>query len=239
MAISTSEAQLFSELFDESITSTDLDTLLQIKYLNESLYRYCSVTHSLNNEIHPQANLSFVNSIHDKIKEEVTYHLDTSYKTLPLDTTVLNKTSSKKTSSILFFPKWIQWNEFKKHLSGISLAASVAVITFLSVQMILNEENASLLENKTTTIHQSSKSDSIDGWFESKEQKKLELFNDHFMTQARQSEQQSIAPFARTVRGQRLGTFRISKQQWELMLHHSSSQKASAPKKPSSLSSEH
>ncbi len=198
--------KLVSGLLDEQITSEELNELLNEEGVNETFYRYNMVSKILHDEVTGSVSLDFVNLVSQKLDNET------------LISTPFNNV-------IPLFSK------IKKITGGMAIAASVA--TFVSVQTVQVAQDDDLFGSGV--VVQSSQAQTLPAdaivskntidpanyWLETAEQKELELFNDKFMSKARQSEQESIAPFARTVRGQRIGTIRFSKEQWQYILRRS------------------
>lgn len=220
--------ELVSGLLDEQITSEELSELLSDDRVNESFYRYNLVSKVLREELIAPVSMDFVNSVSQKLDSEPTI-LAPSTKTQHLQT-------SSNTSTNNVVPLF---SKIKKLTGGMAIAASVAVATFVSVQSVqiadhegvFNSELAtqqsaqqSIKQTASLAVDANNAAESIEPaneWLDTAEQKELEFFNDMFMSKARQSEQGSIAPFARVVRGQRIGTFRYSKEEWEYILRRS------------------
>ncbi|MFT6734054.1 MAG: sigma-E factor negative regulatory protein RseA [Polaribacter sp.] len=210
--------QLVSDLLDEQITTKALDELLSKEDVNESFYRYNAVSKVLRDELVAPVNMDFVSSLIKKLDNEPTILVpltNTSPNQIPN-----NHRQDTPNNVIPLFSK------IKKLTGGMAIAASVAVATLISVQsfQVVNDEG--VFNSDIAILPEESKVNNVsiepaNNWLETAEQKELEVFNDMFMSKARQSEQEAIAPFARAVRGQSLGTIRFSKEHWEYLLRRS------------------
>ncbi|PCI73111.1 MAG: hypothetical protein COB38_01620 [Gammaproteobacteria bacterium] len=211
----------FSDLLDEQIASEELSELLKEDGVNESFYRYNLVSKILREEVNAPVSMGFINAVSKKIDAEPTIFAPSS------DSSSTDRLSINKSNNnvIPLFSK------IKKLTGGMAIAASVAVATFISVQSvqvandgvfnsdIATQQSSPILQKKAIVTPEAI--DPENYWLETAEQKELEFFNDMFMSKARQSEQEAIAPFARAVRGQSVGTIRFSKEQWENILRRS------------------
>ncbi|PHS20181.1 MAG: hypothetical protein COA86_02515 [Kangiella sp.] len=213
-----------SDLLDEQIASEELSELLKEDGVNESFYRYNLVSKILRKEANAPVSMDFINAVSQKIDGEPTVFAP-SADSRSTDSQSLNDSTN---NVIPLFSK------IKKLTGGMAIAASVAIATFISVQSvqvandgvfksdIANQQSEEQI--KMPTIASNAGVESVEPakfLLETAEQRELEFFNDMFMSKARQSEQEAIAPFARAVRGQSVGTIRFSKEQWENILRRS------------------
>ena len=216
MTQSTNKNQIISDLIDEKLSSQDLDILVADCESQKTLFRYNTVSELLRDEYSAESNMSFVESVSKMIAQEPTVLAPDQNNAQ----TVLNSASAEV---IPLFAK------IKKATGGMAIAASVAVATFFSVQTIQVAQEGDLINSEVAVQSEplnqvelsNASNEAASAWLETAEQKELELFNDMFMSKARQSEQAAIAPFARAVRGQGVGTIRFSKEQWENILRRS------------------
>ncbi len=216
-----------SDLLDEQIASGELSELLKEDGVNESFYRYNLVSKILREEANAPVSMDFINTVSQKIDAEPTIFAPSSDR--HSENGLSEDSQSIKNSTNNVIPLF---SKIKKITGGMAIAASVAVATFISVQSVQVADdgvfNSDIATQQSSPIIQKNPivtPEAIDPenyWLETAEQKELEFFNDKFMREARrQSEQDAIAPLARAVRGQSLGTIRFSKEQWENILRRS------------------
>ena len=215
-----------SDLLDEQIAPEELSKLLKEDGVNECFYRYNLVSKILREEANAPVSMDFINAVSQKVDAEPTV-LAPSSDSRSADgiATEIPSINNSTNNVIPLFSK------IKKLTGGMAIAASVAVATFISVQSVQVADdavfNSDIANQPTKQINPMASDTGIESvepanlWLETAEQKELELFNDRFMSKARQSEQEAIAPFARAVRGQSVGTIRFSKEQWENILRRS------------------
>ncbi len=199
-----------SDLLDDQCTSVDLDNLLKDSDAKHSWHRYNAVSAILKGEYSADASVDFCQEISAKIADE---------------------------PAILAAPKPVQTEirpmnaEIKRFGGGFAIAASMAFATFFSFQTLQVSNTISPTDDISSQIAQSAGSDintnSAITIEKSAEQLELEEFNDLYMSLARVSELDSIAPYPTTnVSGAYVKTHRISAEQWQQILQAAAARKA-------------
>ncbi len=192
-----------SDLIDEQCSSDDLEILFKEPEMKAHYYRYQTVSTVLKGEYSANASIDFCQSIHDKIADE------------PAILAAPRPSTTKR------------YFKAAKFSSGFAIAASVAVATFFSIQTLQvsgefpsNQESFVQSEDVLSNSLAATSDETINNNLQQNnlEQDELELFNDIFMQQARQSELDSIAPFATRVGGKYVKTIRFSAEQWQKIL---------------------
>lgn len=202
--------KLLSELLDEECHSSDLDDLLDSDDINESWYRYHTVSAIIKGQHSASASLNFCEQISAKIADEPAI---VAAPRIP--------TGGTKESNILPFI-----GEFKRTGSGFAIAATVAVATFFSFQTIQVAQEGIVTE--TQIASQSNQPNDIPNVVESTqiiagneinatEQFELDIFNDRYIQDLRRSDKGSFAP----VSGEFVRTVRFSAEEWQAILEKS------------------
>jgi len=212
--------EFLSDLVDDQCSSNDLDSLLNDKNNIARWHRYSAVSEILKGEYSANASTEFCAEISAKIAEEPAIIAVPR----PVDVKVESEVRSATA-------------EVKKFSGGLAIAASFAFATFFSVQTLqvsddLTPTNTSTAEASLPfTSHVVAKPDiqSLPVDTEnSLEQIELEFFNEMFMSRARESERNSIAPFARRVGAEYVKTLRFSAEKWQEILQQNAKNKADA-----------
>lgn len=200
-----------SDLLDGQCSSSELDNLLSDKDVADSWYRYSAVSATIKGEYSASANIDFCKDISARIEDEPA---------------IIAAPRPRQTKNRLVVA------EVRKIGSGFAIAASVAFATFFSVQTLqvssglspMNENSAEVNQIKSENL--AANNDSMPGSSDSLEQMNLEAFNEAFMIPARQSEKDSIAPFATSVSSEYTKTIRISAEQWQQILQRAALRQA-------------
>ncbi len=198
-----------SDLLDEQCSSIDLDSLLKDSETSDSWHRYSAVSVILKSEYSANASTDFCKEISAKIADEPAI--------LAAPRPHVAKSSPATAGPVTA--------DITRIGSGFAIAASVAFATFFSVQTLQVSSELSPLNENSAKVVSSPTSESIAATQatmpsnkDSLEQLELESFNEALMLPARQSEIDSIAPFATSVGGEYVKTIRISAEQWQGVL---------------------
>lgn len=206
--------EFLSDLIDDQCSSSDFDSLLNDKNAIECWYRYSTVNAILKDEYSANASVDFCKEISKKIADEP------SIIAAPRSTHTVIRSASA---------------EIKRFTGGLAIAASFAFATFFSVQTMQVSDDTIPVNGSTAEVElptagdlaatQSKQSLSVN-MEDNLEQMELELFNDIFMSRARESEKDSIAPFATRVGAEYVKTIRFSAEQWQEILRRNAKNKA-------------
>lgn len=224
-------SEFLSDLVDDKCSSDDLDSLLNDSKTIDRWHRYSAVSEILKGEYSANATTDFCMQISSKIADEP------AILAAPRPTT--NSEYETKTARA----------EVKRLTGGFAIAASFAFATFFSVQTMQVSDDSNFSNDATADVEQiSTNSDSSNNVSsnnfasvparqslpvdteDSSEQIELEFFNEVFMSRARESEKDSIAPFARRVGAEYVKTLRFSAEKWQELLQKNQKNKPDSAK---------
>jgi len=216
--------EFLSDLIDDNCSSEDLDSLLNDSKTINRWHRYSAVSEVLKGEYSANASTDFCMQISSKIADEP------AILAAPRPAT---KTESETNTARVEVKKLA---EVKRLTGGFAIAASFAFATFFSVQTMQVSDDLNLSNDATAGIEKISNSVASNNATlnslasvpstqslpvdteDSSEQIELEFFNEVFMSRARESEKNSIAPFARRVGAEYVKTLRFSAEKWQELL---------------------
>jgi negative regulator of sigma E activity len=198
--------KLLSDLLDEKCRSNQIDDLLDTDQINQSWYRYHSVSALIKGQHSANASFDFCNEISQKIAQE------------PAIIAAPKATSSTPVNADIYSLS----TDFKKFTSGFAVAATVAAVTFFSLQttqVVEPEQLGSQVASgpQTSLPSNDTSNSSINANLLSAEQYELDIFNDRYISDLRRSDKGNIAP----VSGEFVRTVRFTAEEWQAILEKS------------------